>query len=173
MLSSSAAIRPTRVEIDLGALRANAAVVRDVAGVACLTGPGRFTAVRIGVTFADTLARSLGVPAVGLTRFEAFGPKVTDRRALVVAALREEWYLQFWGPDGPAAPPVWVAKDGLEAALGGAAATDVSATTMAIASAGCTRKATGPSDSRLDASSAASGRSRGNGASATSIAATA
>ena len=37
----------------------------DVKGVACVTGPGRFTAVRIGVTFADSLAHACGLPVVG------------------------------------------------------------------------------------------------------------
>ena len=36
----------------------------DLEGVACVTGPGRFTAVRIGVTFADTLARARGIPGI-------------------------------------------------------------------------------------------------------------
>ncbi|MDE2293119.1 MAG: tRNA (adenosine(37)-N6)-threonylcarbamoyltransferase complex dimerization subunit type 1 TsaB, partial [Elusimicrobia bacterium] len=43
----------------------------DVGAVVCATGPGRFTAVRVGVTFSEMLARSLGVPAYGATRFEA------------------------------------------------------------------------------------------------------
>lgn len=97
-------------------------------GVVCAIGPGRFTAVRIGVTFADMLARSRGVPVVGLTRFAAYAPKLADGPdgiyGLVIAALREESYLQVWRKTGakivPAAEPVWVPAGGLEAALGGA-----------------------------------------------------
>ena len=101
----------------------------DVKGVACMTGPGRFTAVRIGVTFADTLARARGIPVVGLTRFEAFAPRLKGpgRSGLVVPTFREESYLQIWTERGPAAPATWVAANGLEAALAGATHVDVTA----------------------------------------------
>ncbi|TBR21015.1 tRNA (adenosine(37)-N6)-threonylcarbamoyltransferase complex dimerization subunit type 1 TsaB [bacterium] len=100
----------------------------DLKGVACVTGPGRFTAVRIGVTFADSLARARGLPVVGLTRFEAFAPrlKTPGRFGLVVPTFREESYLQLWTEEGPAAPPTWVAAGGLPAALAGAVQIDAS-----------------------------------------------
>lgn len=99
----------------------------DLRGVACMAGPGRFTAVRIGVTFADALARARGIPVVGLTRFEAYGARLKGpgRFGLVVPTFREESYLQIWTERGPAAPPTWVAANGLEAALAGAARVDV------------------------------------------------
>lgn len=101
----------------------------DLAGVACMTGPGRFTAVRICVTFADTLARARGIPVVGLTRFEAFAPRLKGPvcSGLFVPTFREESYLQIWTERGPAAPATWVAANGLEAALAGAARVDVTA----------------------------------------------
>lgn len=101
----------------------------DLAGIACVTGPGRFTAVRVGVTFADSLARARGIPAVGLTRFEAYAPRLKGaaRVGLVVPALREEWFLQIWTGRGPEAAPVWVAAGGLDAALAGAEQVDASA----------------------------------------------
>ncbi|TPW21572.1 MAG: peptidase M22 [Elusimicrobia bacterium] len=99
----------------------------DLEGIACVTGPGRFTAVRIGVTFADTLARARGVPVVGLTRFEAFAPRLKGpgRHGLVVPTFRDESYMQVWTERGPAAPATWVAANGLEAALAGAVHVDV------------------------------------------------
>ena len=99
----------------------------DVAGLACVVGPGRFTAVRIGVTFADTLARARGLPVVGLTRFEAFAPRLKGpgRFGLFVPTFREESYLQLWTERGPAAPATWVAANGLGPALAGAAHVDV------------------------------------------------
>lgn len=101
----------------------------DLKGVACVVGPGRFTAVRIGVTFADTLARARGIPVVGLTRFEAYGQRLKGpgRSGLVVPTFREESYLQIWTERGPAAPATWVAANGLEMALAGAAIVDVTA----------------------------------------------
>lgn len=100
----------------------------DLKGVACMTGPGRFTAVRIGVTFADTLGRARAVPVVGLTRFEAYAPRLKGpgRFGLVVPTFREESYLQLWTARGPAAPATWVAAGGLAAALEGAEHVDVS-----------------------------------------------
>lgn len=94
----------------------------DLDGLACVTGPGRFTAVRVGVAFTDALSRALGVPAAGLTRFEAFAPRLkgSGRRALVVPSVREESFLQLWTERGPAAPPVWVAAGGVPAAAEGA-----------------------------------------------------
>jgi len=111
-----------------GLLKKARRTLADLRGVACMTGPGRFTAVRIGVTFADTLARARGIPVVGLTRFEAFGLRLKGpgRQGLVVPTFREESYLQLWTERGPAAPPTWVAAGGLEAVLGGAEKVDVS-----------------------------------------------
>ncbi|MBI3299856.1 MAG: tRNA (adenosine(37)-N6)-threonylcarbamoyltransferase complex dimerization subunit type 1 TsaB [Elusimicrobia bacterium] len=108
-------------------------------GIVCATGPGRFTAVRIGVTFADTLARARGVPVVGLTRFAAFAPRLKGGpdglHGLVIPALREESYLQIWRKKGasitPAADPAWAAAGGLNTALDGALPQDASGATAA------------------------------------------
>lgn len=101
----------------------------DLEGLACVIGPGRFTAVRIGVAFTDALSRALGVPAVGLTRFEAFAPRLQGpgRAALVVPALREESYLQVWTGRGPSSPPLWVAAGGVPAAAQGARVVEAAA----------------------------------------------
>lgn len=45
--------------------------LRDVEAVACCSGPARFTGVRVGMTFAQALASSLGVPCVALSLLEA------------------------------------------------------------------------------------------------------
>ncbi len=86
--------------------------LKDIGAIAAAVGPGRFTAVRVGVTFADTLARALGVPAVGLTRFDAVAE--AGSVGLVIETFRGEAYLQLRN-----AKPVWVPAGGLEAALGG------------------------------------------------------
>lgn len=43
----------------------------DIEGIYVLKGPGSYTSIRIGVSFANTLAHSLGVPLCGVTLFEA------------------------------------------------------------------------------------------------------
>lgn len=46
-------------------LAAQKATFQDISGVIVYRGPGSFTGLRIGVTVANTLAYSLGVPIVG------------------------------------------------------------------------------------------------------------
>lgn len=104
----------------------------DLDAVACLVGPGRFTAVRLGVTFCDMLARARALKAVGVTRFEACAPslKADGRYALVVPAPREESFVQLWrvkkGRAVPEGPAHWVAAGALDAAVGDAARVDAS-----------------------------------------------
>ena len=44
---------------------------RDLDGIGVVTGPGNFTGVRLAVAAARGLALALGIPAVGVTVFEA------------------------------------------------------------------------------------------------------
>ena len=41
--------------------------IQNLDGIVCYLGPGSFTGLRIGVTVANTLAYSLGVPVIGVT----------------------------------------------------------------------------------------------------------
>ncbi len=79
---------------------------RDLAGLGVGTGPGNFTGVRIAVAAARGLALGLGVPAVGVTTFEALA---WGRDAALVAqdARLGQAYLQAFGPDafGPLLQP--------------------------------------------------------------------
>ena len=69
----------------------------DLEGLAVCTGPGNFTGLRIAVAAARGLALALGVPAVGVTAFEALaepeGPStvaILDRKGTVfVQAFRD------------------------------------------------------------------------------------
>jgi tRNA threonylcarbamoyl adenosine modification protein YeaZ len=54
-------------------------------GLAVCTGPGNFTGVRLAVAAARGLALALGVPAVGVTRFEA----LADRPGPVVVTVED------------------------------------------------------------------------------------
>ena len=49
-------------------LRLRRLTFADIAGVAVVSGPGPFTATRVGVVTANTLGWVLGVPVVGFTR---------------------------------------------------------------------------------------------------------
>ena len=50
--------------------------------VAVCTGPGSFAGLRIGVAAARGLALGCGIPAIGITRFEALAGPDTNRVAL-------------------------------------------------------------------------------------------
>ncbi len=81
---------------------------RDLHGIGVGTGPGNFTGVRIGVSLARGLALGLGVPALGVTAFEALGLGRPD--ALLVRDARlGQVHLQL---PGAAGGPVTVALDG-------------------------------------------------------------
>lgn len=65
---------------------------RDLSLVAVGTGPGNFTGVRIGVAAARGLALGLGIPAVGVTRFQALALGLDWPLTLVEDARRGEVY---------------------------------------------------------------------------------
>ena len=54
----------------------------DLSRVAVCTGPGSFTGLRVGVAAARGLALGCGIPAIGVTRFEALAGPGTTRIAL-------------------------------------------------------------------------------------------
>lgn len=41
--------------------------LKDIAGIVCYQGPGSFTGLRIGLSVANALAYSLGIPIIGST----------------------------------------------------------------------------------------------------------
>ncbi len=72
----------------------------DLAALGAGTGPGNFTGIRITTAAARGLALGLGIPAIGVSRFEALaldGPAVP----VVVPALRGQVWVQ-----APGAAPV-------------------------------------------------------------------
>lgn len=87
---------------------------RDLSGIGVGTGPGNFTGVRIAVAAARGLALGLGVPAIGVTAFEALG---WGREAVLVArdARLGQVYLQARGPAafGPVLQPLDAPLPGL------------------------------------------------------------
>ncbi len=86
--------------------------------VACGTGPGNFTGVRIAVAAARGLALALRVPALGVTRFEALALGQPEPCVVALDARRGEAYVQRFG-DGAMGPELLAADQPLP--LAGAA----------------------------------------------------
>lgn len=79
---------------------------RDLDALAVGTGPGNFTGTRIAVSAARGLALGLGIPAVGVSMFEAMALDHSSGAALVILpAPRERAYLQVLNGDEPAGEP--------------------------------------------------------------------
>ncbi len=66
----------------------------DITALAVGTGPGNFTGVRIAVAAARGLALGLGIPAVGVTRFQALGHGQPRPLTVIEDARRGEVYVQ-------------------------------------------------------------------------------
>ena len=77
----------------------------DLSAIAVGTGPGNFTGIRIAVSLARGLALGLGVPAVGVTGFEALGADLV----VAIPAPRGQFYVKA---PGTVAELVAVAPEG-------------------------------------------------------------
>ena len=71
----------------------------DLDAIGVGTGPGNFTGIRISVAAARGLALSLGIPAVGVSGFEATAPDRTTPHWAVIPAPRGMVYAQRLGSD--------------------------------------------------------------------------
>jgi tRNA threonylcarbamoyl adenosine modification protein YeaZ len=94
-------------------LAAGGAGWRDLAAVAVGTGPGGHSGLRIAVAAARGLALGLGVPALGVSRFEvlAFGG---PRPMLAAVAGRGGPWVARIGPDGAADAALPAGEAGIE-----------------------------------------------------------
>ena len=66
----------------------------DLDAIAVCTGPGNFTGIRIAVSTARGLSLSLGIPAIGVTLFEAMAFGSKDQQTLRLPARRGHIYEQ-------------------------------------------------------------------------------
>lgn len=85
-------------------LREAGASWQDATAIGCGVGPGNFTGIRLSVSAARGLALSLGIEAIGVSRFEAlaFGQELPVLAC--VPAPRHDLYIQRFD-DGPISPP--------------------------------------------------------------------
>ncbi len=78
----------------------------DLTRIAVCTGPGSFTGLRIGVAAARGLALGCGIPAVGITRFEALAAEVEGAAAICLRGRGDTAYCQDFDAEGhPLGPP--------------------------------------------------------------------
>lgn len=66
---------------------------RDLAALGVGVGPGNFTGIRISVSAARGLALGLGIPAIGVSRFEALALDGPALPVLVAAPRGQGWLL--------------------------------------------------------------------------------
>lgn len=64
------------------------------------TGPGNFTGIRISVSAARGLAMGLGIPAHGVTNFDAMGVGQDAPIAAIIPAPRGQFYVQTTAANG-------------------------------------------------------------------------
>ncbi len=77
---------------------------RDLTALGVGTGPGNFTGIRIGVSAARGLALGLGIPAIGVTCFDAAGHGLPRPVTIALPAPRDHLWLQRLTASG-AEPP--------------------------------------------------------------------
>ncbi|MYK59531.1 MAG: tRNA (adenosine(37)-N6)-threonylcarbamoyltransferase complex dimerization subunit type 1 TsaB, partial [Rhodospirillaceae bacterium] len=73
----------------------------DAVGVT--RGPGAFTGIRIGLAAARGLALARGIPAIGISTFEALAVLAPAGCMVAIDTKRNDLYCQLFGPGGAAA----------------------------------------------------------------------
>lgn len=87
----------------LGEMLAEAGLVwRDLDAIGVGIGPGNFTGIRIAVSTARGLSLALGIPAIGVTGFDAACPDPAEPCAVAIDAPRDQAYVQCLGHNADA-----------------------------------------------------------------------
>ncbi len=88
----------------------------DLGAIGVGIGPGNFTGIRISIAAARGLALALGIPAIGISRFDALAYGQPRPCVALVDAPRDRIYLQRFTETG-AEPPVLCSLRDIEGAL--------------------------------------------------------
>ena len=78
--------------------------LKSIKTIGVVIGPGSFTGVRIGLSFAKGLGLALKVPVLGVTTLEATVPKFSDNKFLVALSAKRRppektWWAQLVSGD--------------------------------------------------------------------------
>ena len=102
-------------------MESNGWVLRELAAVVVVHGPGSFTGVRVGLSAAKGLSEAGGVPLIAVSRLALLAANAGEKDAVVHAALdagRGEFYCgQYAGRRG--VREALLNRDEVEAAVGG------------------------------------------------------
>ncbi len=99
-------------------LAAGGATWRDLAAVAVCTGPGNFTGLRLSVAAARGLALGLGIPAIGITRFETLAHGTVGPALVMIAAPLDRLHVQLMRDGAADSEPQLVTVDAISAPPG-------------------------------------------------------
>lgn len=84
----------------------------DLDAVAVASGPGRFTGIRIGLSFAAVLGMKLKIPALALSRLEAAAEKSgADETLAALPGWKNEVYSQRFRRLKPVGDAAWTAPE--------------------------------------------------------------
>ncbi len=90
-------------------LGASGVSYQDLDAVACTTGPGSFTGIRIGLATAQGIAYAAKIPGIGFTTLEVMAHGIRHRHDSIFSVLnagKGEWYRQLF-----TTRPTWQALD--------------------------------------------------------------
>ena len=92
-------------------LAAHGLAWRDLDAIGVGTGPGNFTGIRISVAAARGLALGLGIPAVGVSNFDAAAYGLPRPVDVLIPAPRDQAYAQRLTETGAEAPRLLAPED--------------------------------------------------------------
>ena len=81
-------------------LAAEGVIWADLAAIVVGVGPGNFTGIRIAVALARGLSLGLGIPAIGVTGFEALAHGAARPVTVALDAPRGQAYVQGFSAEG-------------------------------------------------------------------------
>ncbi|MEM7211406.1 MAG: tRNA (adenosine(37)-N6)-threonylcarbamoyltransferase complex dimerization subunit type 1 TsaB [Pseudomonadota bacterium] len=88
----------------------------DLTRIAVCTGPGSFTGLRVGIAAARGIALGCGIPAIGVTRFEALAADHSLPCTIALPGRGGAIYLQAFGEDAiPVGEPYFEAGEAKDA----------------------------------------------------------